>query len=113
MAKISLNIYDPHDKRKIAKKLEVDGYDLMLGTIEDFVSIIDLNKIDDSIEIAKMAAKSYKQLKPLVMDIFPEVTDEDYRNIKAAELGTLIMAIGASILEDFNEFKNSKNLKRE
>ena len=28
---ISLNIYDPKDKKKVVKVHEVEGYDLMLG----------------------------------------------------------------------------------
>lgn len=109
MAKITLDIYDKNDKTKVKKTLEAEGYDLMMGTIDDFVNIIDLDKINDKQEVAKMAAKGYKQLKPLIMDIFPELQDEDYRNIKLTDLIRLIVQIGTSIVESMDILKNSKN----
>lgn len=109
MAKITLNIYDKNDKAKVAKTLETEGYDLMMGTIDDFVAIIDLDKINDRTEVAKMAAKGYKQIKPLIMDIFPELQDEDYRNIKMNDLIRLIVQIGTSIMENMDILKSSKN----
>ena len=109
MAKITLNIYDKNDKAKVAKTLETEGYDLMMGTVDDFMNIIDLDKINDKNEVAKMAAKSYKQLKPLIMDIFPELQDEDYRNIKVTDLVRLIVQIGTSIMESMDILKSSKN----
>lgn len=109
MAKITLDIYDKNDKTKVKKTLEAEGYDLMMGTIDDFVNIIDLDKISDKQEVAKMAAKGYKQLKPLIMDIFPELQDEDYRNIKLTDLIRLIVQIGTSIVESMDILKDSKN----
>ena len=48
---IKLNIYG--DNKEIVKTYETDSYDLMFGTVEDFVSIIDFDKVDDQTELAK------------------------------------------------------------
>jgi len=109
MANIQLNIYDPKNKKKVAKTYEAEGYDLMLGTVEDFMDIIDLDKINDSNEVAKMAIKGYRQLKPLIMDIFPELTAEEYKGIKVNDLVRLIVQIGTSIVESLDLIKSSKN----
>ena len=106
---IRLNIYDPKDKTKVIKVHEVEGYDLMLGTVEDFMDVIDLDKIDNDKEVAKMAFKGYKQIKPLLMDIFPELTAEEFKNVKAADLILLIPQIGHAIIESLDIVKNSKN----
>lgn len=106
---ISLNIYDPKDKTKVVKVHTVEGYDLMLGTIEDFMDVIDMDKLDDEKEVAKMVVKGYKQIKPLIMDIFPELTSEELKNIKVAELIKIVPQIGAAIMESLNIVKNSKN----
>ena len=106
---ISLNIYDPKDRKKVIKVHEVEGYDLMLGTVEDFMNVIDLDKIDDDKEVVKMAFNGYKQLKPLLMDIFPDITAEEFKNVKVADLIMLIPQIGHSIIESLNLVKNSKN----
>ena len=109
MANIKLDIYEKHDKTKVAKTLEAEGYDLMMGTIDDFVAIIDLDKIGDQKEVAKMVVKSYKQLKPLIMDIFPELQDEEYREIKFNDLVRLIVQIGTAVIDQFDILKSSKN----
>lgn len=106
---ISLNIYDPKDKNKVVKVHTVEGYDLMLGTIEDFMDIIDMDKLDDDKEVAKMVVKGYKQIKPLIMDIFPELTSDELKNIKVAELIKIVPQIGKAIMESLSIVKNSKN----
>jgi len=109
MANIRLNIYDKNNKKKIAKTLEAEGYELMLGTVEDFMDIIDIDKLSDEKEVAKMALKSYRQLKPLIMDIFPELEDEEYKRIKVSELIQLIIQIGKAVIEQLDFIKSSKN----
>lgn len=106
MANIKLNIHDPKDKKKVAKVLEVEGYTLMMGTVDDFMEIIDLDKISDREEVVKMVAKSYKQLKPLLMDIFPDLTEEDYRNISIDDLVRVIPQVGSSIIDNIKSIKN-------
>lgn len=106
---ISLNIYDPKDKNKVVKVHTVEGYDLMLGTIEDFMDVIDMDKLDDDKEVAKMVVKGYKQIKPLIMDIFPELTSDELKNIKVAELIKIVPQIGKAIMDSLSIVKNSKN----
>lgn len=103
MGQIKLNIYD--DKKKIAKTLEVDGYDLMLGTVEDFMGVIDVDKIGDNMEVAKMVVKGYDQIKPLLMDVFPDLTDEDFRHIKVNELVQTIVQLGYAVVDTFKNLK--------
>ena len=102
---ISINIYDKDDKRKIAKTYTADGYDLMLGTVEDFMKIIDVDKLSDNIEVAKMISKGFGQLKPLLKDVFPELTDEDFKNVKVNDLVRTIIQIGTSVVEGLDVLK--------
>lgn len=109
MANITLNIYGKGNKREPVKVLTADGYDLMLGTIEDFMEIIDLDKIDDNKELAKMVVKGYDQLKPLLKDIFEDMTDEDFRGVKVPDLVLTILDVGKAIGESLNILKTGKN----
>lgn len=106
MAMITLNVRSIADKSEVAKTISINGYDLMIGTVDDFMDIIDLDKIDDEKEVIKMVLKSYKQIKPLIMDIFPELTEEDYRNVSVADLVAVIPQIGLSIIENIKLSKN-------
>ena len=109
MATIKLNIYDKNDKTKVEKTLEAEGYELMLGTVEDFMDIIDIDKLGDQKEVAKMVVKSYSQLKPLIMDIFPELQNDEYRRIKVTELVRVVVQIGTAVVENLDLIKSSKN----
>lgn len=109
MATISLNIYKKEDKTKLEKTYTSEGYDLMLGTVEDFMQIIDVDKMNNNIELAKMVLKGYGQLKPLVMDVFPALTDDEFRRIKVNDLINTISQIGTSVLENLELLKSGKN----
>lgn len=109
MSNITLNIYRKGNKKEPIKVLEAEGYDLMLGTIEDFMEIIDLDKLDDNVELAKMVVKGYDQLKPLLKDIFEDMTDEDFRGVKISDLVLTIIDVGRAIGESLNILKTGKN----
>lgn len=109
MATISLKITSKEDKKKVDKFYTAEGYDLMLGTVEDFMDIIDIDKLGNNIELAKMVLKGYGQLKPLIMDIFPELTDDEYRRIKVNDLIATVSQIGKSVLENLDILKSGKN----
>ena len=102
---IELKIYEKGNKKKVEKTYKVDGYELMLGTVEDFMNIIDIDKIDDNMELAKMVLKCYKQILPLLMDIFPDATEEELKRTKVDELVVTIKQVGTSIVEGFGVLK--------
>lgn len=106
MATISLKITSKEDKKKVEKFYTAEGYDLMLGTVEDFMDIIDIDKLGNNIELAKMVLKGYGQLKPLIMDIFPELTDEEYKRIKVNDLISTISQVGKSVIENLDILKS-------
>lgn len=106
MAAIKLDIRDSGDSRKVVKTLETEGYNLMMGTVDDFMEIFDLDQLSDQKAILKMIQKSYKQIKPLIMDIFPELTEEDYRNVSVQDLARTVVQVGTSIIDNINITKN-------
>ena len=108
MSTIRIDIYDPNDKNRIENTYIAEGYDLMMGTLEDFISIIDLEKLDDNVEVAKMVIKGYEQLKPLICDIFPEMTSEDWRNVKLSGLIDTIIQLGTAVMENLDILKTGK-----
>lgn len=102
---LKLNVYDKNDKKKVAKTCVANSYELMLGTTEDLMNIVDPDKINDKVELAKMVVKGYKQLKPLLFDIFEDLTEEDMRTVKVKELIPLFADIINCILEDLDILK--------
>lgn len=105
---LKLNIYSKEEKGKIEKTYTAEGYDLMLGTIDDLVVVIDLDKIDDDKAVAGMLIKGYKQIKPLLHDVFG-ATEEELNRTKVSDLIPLIINICRASLESFEILKKQKN----
>lgn len=106
MATIKLNIYKKDNKNEIEKTYTSESYDLMLGTVEEFMQIIDIDKIGDQKEVAIMVYKCYGQIKPLLKDIFPGVTDDELKNVKIKELVPVIIEVCSSIMESLDLLKS-------
>lgn len=104
---ISLNIYG--EGKKIEKTYSVDSYDLMYGTVEDFVSIIDFDKVDDQKELTKMIINGLGKLKPLLKDVFPEITDEELKRTKVSEMVACIMEIASSVADSLSHIGQEGN----
>ena len=105
MSVIKLNIYKSDNKKEIEKTLTADGYELMLGTVEDFMNVIDIEKVGDTTEVAKMVVKGYSQIKPLLKDIFPDLTDEDFKRVKVNDLVRTIIQLGTAVVDSLDTLK--------
>lgn len=104
-----LNIYDPASKN-IAKQYTAETVDIMFGTIEDLIEIIDVDKLNDNMEWAKVIALSMKKLKPLLKEVFTGVTDEEIKNTKIKELIPLFINIFKYMMSEINGLgSDSKN----
>ena len=108
MTEIKLNIYKAGTNNEIEKTYITKGYKLMYGTVKDFMSIIDLDKIDNNAEVAKMIMKGYDQIEPLILDIFPELLEEELRRTGIDDIISVIIQTGQAIAESLNILK-SKN----
>ena len=104
-----LNIYDPQTKL-ISKQYTAETVDIMFGTIEDLIEVLDIDKLNDNMEWAKFIALSMKKLKPLLKEVFTGVTDEELKNTKIKELVPLFINIFKYMVKEFNLLGNdSKN----
>lgn len=108
MAEIKLNIYD-RETKAIAKTYTTDSIDLMFGTVEDILEVIDIDKLDDQRAVAVMIVKAWAQLKPFLKDIFPGLTDDEIKGIKINEMIPVFMQIFAGISENMGVLMNGKN----
>lgn len=108
MAEIKLNIYD-RETKELSKTFTTDSFDLMFGTVEDIIAIIDLDKLNSKTETAKMIIMAWGELKPFLKDIFPGLTDEDIRGIKINEMIPVFMDIFKGISENMGLLINGKN----
>lgn len=103
---MKLNVYK--NQREIEKTFEVDAYDLMYGTVEDILSIVDgLDENSTNNDFIKVIQENKEKLNELILDIFPDMQKEDLRKIKIKELIPLFTDLFAYVKNSFGV--NGKN----
>ena len=109
MATLKLNIYQRNEDgtKTVAKTYEAEGYDLMLGTLQDIMAVIDLDKLNSAneTELAKMAVRGFAQVAPILRDVFPGVTSEELRNVKTSELVPLFVELAREAIGTLKPLK--------
>ena len=109
---LKLNIYE---KRKIIKTYTAETYDLMFGTVEDLLNIIDIDNVQagDKTElikaIVKVFAHSMDIVKPLLKDIFEGLTDEELRKTYIKEIVDVLADIVTYSINQITKDGNGKN----
>lgn len=88
---LTLNIYK--NTKEIKKTYKASEFDLMWGTIEDLTNAIDLDKIDDNVAVGKMILSVLPQIKPLLKQIFPGLTDSEIKQTKVKELVPIFIEV--------------------
>lgn len=102
---LKLNIYNG---KAIEKTYRAETFDIMFGTVEDLLNIIDLEKLNSETEIAKIVIKAIPILKPLLKEVFEGLTNDELRRTKVKELIPLFINIFVFALKELNS-NSSKN----
>lgn len=96
---LRLNVWK--NQKEIEKTYEVKEYDLMYGTVEDVLSILDGAENASEAELLAILKNSRKKINDLILDIFPDMTDVDLRRIKLKELVPLFVQLFAYVQNSF------------
>ena len=104
---LKLNVYK--NQQEVEKTYTVDTYDLLFGTIDDFAHVLDLHALTGnkgSIAAAQavynLVTDGLDMLKPLLKDIFPGLTDEELRRVKAKDLVPVAAGLCGFTMEQLN-----------
>lgn len=109
---LKLNIYE---KKKIVKTYTAETYELMFGTVEDLIDLIDLDQLKNGTdaEIIKLVGKVIINgmgiIKPLLKDIFEGLTDEELKKTKVSEISTALVEIVKFSISQITKGTNGKN----
>lgn len=103
---MKLNVYK--NQKEIEKTYEIDTYDLMYGTVEDILGIFDeIDDLSDNMKLFGVIQKNRTKLNDFILDIFPDMTEEDLRRIKLKELVPLFIELFNYVKDSFgNPEKN-------
>ena len=92
-----------------------DTYDLMFGTVEDFLDLINLDdlKTGSDTEIIKLVGKACMKgmdtIKILLKDVFEDLTDADLKNTKISEISTVLINIVKYSVGEISKGARGKN----
>lgn len=128
MAELKLNIYDG---RKISKTYTAEEYDLMTGTVEDIINLIDvegiINLVSDTEEadndkkasikdtigfvpgLIKTIKNAFGIVKPLLKDMFEGLTDEEIRHTRIKEIAMLFVNVAMFGMSEMKDTGGEKN----
>lgn len=128
MAELKLNIYDG---RKISKTYTAEEYDLMTGTVEDIINLIDvegvINLVSDTEEadndketsikdtigfvpgLIKTIKNAFGIVKPLLKDMFEGLTDEEIRHTRIKEIAMLFVNVAMFGMSEMKGTSDEKN----
>ncbi len=102
---MKINVYK--NQKEVAKTFETDAYDIMYGTVEDVLGILDkLGTNASNDDIFKAISDNRGKLEDLMLDIFPEMTKEDLRHIKLKEMVPFFLELFVYVKNSFSESKN-------
>lgn len=95
---LKLNIYKT--QTEIEKTYTAQDYEVLYGTVEDLLDCLDLEALtntddkDGIIAAVSNLTRSCKHIiNPLLMDIFPGLTEEELRNTKTKEVLNVIVGL--------------------
>lgn len=113
---LKLNIYK--NSREIEKTYEAGEFDIMFGTVEDLINLLDMDKLGENASnmdfvsaIVKLVSGGKEELKMVLKEIFPEITDEELKRVKLKELVPLIKNVVKFSLGEINSVADGKEKK--
>lgn len=87
---LNLNIYKG---RQIEKVYIANEFDIMFGTVEDLVDLIDTDRLTGEVTdtdfigaVAVLLKGGLGRVKNLMFELFPELTEEELRRTKTREI---------------------------
>lgn len=102
---LTLNIYEGS---KVVKTYKANTIDLEYGLVEDLISIVDFDKLDNTMELGKMIIKVLPLIKPFLINIFDGLTEEEVRHTRILEMKDIFIEIYNYILELIDQLNDGE-----
>ena len=103
--KLTLNVYD--EKGEVKKICEAQTVDLEFGTVRSLMKVLNIDKMDDSMELLSSIYGAWEQVTGVLNRCFPDMEPEDWEHVKVKEL--LPVVLKASFTEILSIPKDPKN----
>jgi len=109
MDNLILKIYDARGK-KVVKEYSAATYDLMFGTVMSLMDLLKIEDLENQVELLKVIHNAWTEIKSVLSEVFPGVTDEEWKHVKVKELLPIIINIAKFAVADMMSIPtDSKN----
>ena len=88
---LKLNVYD--DENNVVKTATAEVMELKFGSIRSLMKLLNIDDINDTAQLLKVVYGAWEQLTKILNSCFPDMTDEDWDNVKVSELVIVLVAI--------------------
>lgn len=114
MLKLDVYKYDAETGRtsqtEVEKTVTAETYDLMFGTVEDILGLLDaIGDTSDADAVLKAISVNWEKLCILLLDVFPQMTRDDLRNIKVRDVVPVIIDLFKYVANGFGSGSSAKN----
>lgn len=93
---LKLNIYGKNKKgvKCVVKTHVAKDYEVEFGTLEDILEVAEAysNKSTEE-ELTRIIVSSMQKIKPLLLDVFDGLTEEELRHVKASDIILIVVQI--------------------
>ncbi len=98
---MKLNVYK--NQNEVEKTYEVEKYDIMYGTVQDILELLDdgIEDMKDENQLIKLVAQNRTMIDNLLMDIFAGLTEEELRRTKVNEIIPMFFELFAYVQNSF------------
>lgn len=114
MLKLDVYAYDAETGRTsqtdVAKTVTAETYDLMFGTIEDILGLLDaVGDTTDNQAIISAVVENWDKLCVLLLDVFPGLTRDDIKHIKVRDVIPVMVQLFTYVVDGFKNGNAGKN----
>lgn len=102
-----LNVYDDNDE--ITKTCEAKVIDLRFGTIRSLMKLLKVDNIEDTSELLKTLYGAWDQVTKILSQVFPDMEENDWDNVKLSELLPVVIQILKSSFAQILTIPKEKN----
>ncbi len=104
-----------YENKKVVKIYTAETYDVMFGTVEDLINVLDIEKFTSGKDadlvqsVAAAIPKVFGLVKPLLKDIFEGLTDDELKRCKLSDIIKVLSNVIKFSITQMNTGNNSKN----
>lgn len=100
---MKINIYKT--QKVVEKTYEVDNYDLMYGTVQDILEVLEegIPQLTDEESLVKLVIDNRGKFEDLLLDVFADqgLTRDELRRVKLKELIPVFVSLFEYVQESF------------